>query len=96
MTALHCKDAAYYSGDEFLIDYPNLLQRSPDKAAQLLRSIIANLNENLAALGIVQTRTDLAVQAEFLAGTLPLHQMLDHLSLYAESILLRWPEDHSE
>ena len=34
----------------------------------------------------------LEVQAKFIAGDMPLAQMLEHVELYVASIALRWPD----
>ena len=84
--------ATYFSSDSFATDFQNLEKHNPAEAAKQLHKIIDSLNGNLAAIGITPTCIELEVQAEFVAGRLPLLQMLDYCRTYAESITLRWPK----
>jgi hypothetical protein len=46
----------------------------------------------MAIEAIMPTPTQLAVQARFIAGELPLAAMLEQIELYVASIALRWPD----
>lgn len=81
---------SYYKSPEFATDHDSLAQRNPNAAMQQRQMIISNMNENLATVGILPTKTELAVQARFIAGDLALPQMLDQMDLYISSISLRW------
>jgi len=82
---------AYYRSPAFAEDHAYLDRYDPLAAEQQRHSIIDHLNENLATEGIIPTRTELAVQARFIAGEMPLAQMLEQVELYVASIELRWP-----
>lgn len=82
---------AYYRSPDFAEDHACLDRDDPLAAEQQRREIIANLNDNLATEGIVPTPTELAVQARFIAGEMPLAHMLEQVELYVASIQLRWP-----
>ena len=82
---------AYYRSPAFAEDHAYLDRYDPLAAEQRRHSIIHHLNENLATEGIIPTRTELAVQARFIAGEMPLAQMLEQVELYVASIELRWP-----
>jgi hypothetical protein len=86
---------AYYQSPAFAEDHANLIRRDPLAAAQQRRVIIDNLNKNLAMEGIIPTRTEVAVQAQFIAGDMSLAQMLQQVELYVASIELRWPSKSS-
>jgi hypothetical protein len=81
---------AYYQSPAFAEDHVRLNRYDPSAAKQQRQAIIDNLNNNLAAEGITSTRTELAVHAQFIAGEMPLSQMLAQVELYVASIELRW------
>lgn len=81
---------AYYRSPAFAEDHAYLDRYDPLAAEHQRHSIIDHLNENLATEGIIPTRTELAVQARFIAGEMPLAQMLEQVELYIASIELRW------
>lgn len=81
---------AYYQSPSFAEDHAYLDRYDPLAAQQQRYAIIGNLNDNLATEGITPTRTELAVQEQFIAGELSLSQMLDQIELYVASISLRW------
>lgn len=83
---------AYYQSPAFANDHSRLERHDPVSAEQQRYTIIKNLNKNLATKGITPTPTELAVQARFIAGEMPLAQMLEQIELYVASIGLRWPE----
>jgi hypothetical protein len=82
---------AYYQSPAFAEDHAYLDRYDPLAAQQQRYAIIGNLNDNLATEGITPTPTELAVQARFIAGEMPLWQMLEQIELYVASISLRWP-----
>jgi hypothetical protein len=82
---------AYYRSPAFAEDHAYLDRYDPLAAEQQRHAIIDNLNENLATEGITPTRTELSVQTRFIAGEMPLVQMLEQVELYVASIELRWP-----
>jgi hypothetical protein len=82
---------AYYRSPAFAKDHAYLDRYDPLAAEQQRHAIIDNLIENLATEGIIPTRTELAVHARFIAGEMPLAQMLEQVELYIASIELRWP-----
>lgn len=83
---------AYYRSPGFAEDHADLTRRDPLAAEQQRYAIIGSFLDNLEALEITPTPTQLEVQARFIAGVLPLEQMLEHIKLYVASIALRWPE----
>ncbi len=83
---------AYYQSPSFAEDHAQLTRRDPLAAEQQRHAIIGSYLDNLDALGVTPTLSHLAVQALFIAGELPLKQMLDLIELYAVSIATRWPE----
>ena len=82
---------AYYRSSAFAEDHAYLDRYDPLAAEQQRHAIIDSLNVNFATEGITPTRTELAVQAQFIAGEIPLAQMLEQVELYVASIELRWP-----
>lgn len=83
---------AYYRSPSFAEDHAYLIRRDPLAAEQQRYAIIGSLLDNLEALGITPTPIQLEVQAKFIAGDMPLAQMLEHVELYVASIALRWPD----
>lgn len=83
---------AYYQSAAFAEDHAYLTRRDPLAAEQQRHAIIGSYLDNLDALGITPTPSQLAVQDLFVAGELPLEQMLEQIELYAVSIAIRWPE----
>lgn len=82
---------AYYRSPAFAEDHAYLDRYDPLAAEQQRHAIIGNLDENLATEGIIPTEAELSVQARFIAGEMPLAQMLEQVELYVASIDLRWP-----
>jgi hypothetical protein len=83
--------AQYYRSAAFGKDYGNFARRNPDAAAYQLRLIIAQLNENLATLGITLTPGELNLQASFVSGKMPIPDMIELVKNYAATIDARWP-----
>jgi hypothetical protein len=81
---------AYYESEAFAQDHRSLMQRDPAKAMAQRRTIIDKLNENMAVLGSQPTPADLAARAQFVAGTMPMEEMLAFLRQYTASIGRRW------